>query len=160
MNKVDQANTALYGVIRGVCLAQGLPESAIVRNALHDLDEDEGGNAATSGERTCRILVEFKDGSPRTEAVSLSPKRYELSVGASLTIIAIGAEEAGRAARLEIIGAIGEALDADPMLGGAASYAEIADDPDEAGDEDDGAEMRGDILTIEMLVADALTARG
>ena len=160
MNKVDQANTALYALVTTVCLDEGLPATAIVRNALHDLDEEDGADEGTSNQRTLRILVEFKDGAPRTEAVSLSPKRYELNVGATLTILAIGEEAQGRAARLSIIGAIGVALDADPTIGGAVSYAEIGDDPDDGQDEDDGAEMRGDILTIEMLVVDALTARG
>jgi hypothetical protein len=160
MNKVDQANTALYSLVSTVCAEQGLPLTAIVRNALHSLDEEDGADEGASSQRTLRILAEFKDGSPRTEAVSLSPTRYELNVGATLTLLAFGEEATGRAARLRIIEAIALALDADPTIGGATSYAEIGDDPDDGQDEDDGAEMRGDILTIEMLVVDALTARG
>lgn len=160
MNKAALANNAAFEVVRTVCLAQGLPATALTRNTLQELSEDDGEDLASVGDTEARLLVTFMDGRPSVIAMSLSPKRYELAVPAKVVVIAIGDEELGRQRRIALIDAIAAAFDADPFLGGVATWCEMADDPDQDDDEEMGGEARVEIVTFQIDVADALTPRG
>lgn len=160
MNKAALANDTAFEVVRTVCLQQGLPETALTRNTLQELSEDDGEDLAEYYEPESRFLVTFMDGRPSVVAMSLSPKRYELSIPAKVVVIAIGDEEAGRKKRIALIDAIAAAFDADPYLGGVATWCEMADDPDQDDDEDIGSEARAEIIMFQIDVADALTPRG
>jgi hypothetical protein len=160
MNKVAQVNDAAFALVRSVCLAQGLPEAAITRNALQELTSEDGEDLADYGEAETKLNVAFMDGRPTTVAMSLSPKRYELAVGVKVAVISIGDEALGRVARIALIDALGVAFDADNTLGGLATWAEMADDPEEDDEEDMGAEARVEIVMFQIDVADALTPRG
>lgn len=160
MNKVARVNDAAFDLVRNVCLAQGLPNSAITRNSLQELASDDGEDLAAPGDAETTLSVAFMDGRPTTVTVSLSPKRYELAVSVKVAVISIGDEALGRNARIALIDALGAAFNADNTLGGLATWAEMAEDPDQDDAEDMGAEARVELVMFQIDVADALTPRG
>jgi hypothetical protein len=161
-NKVLAANAAGYTMVATVCQAFGLPESALSRNAMHTIDPGEGGDARDTGaESPLMLLVEYQDGRAVTESVSLSPRRYDLRVEPLITILTVGSDdEHAVARRTALIDALGAAIEADDTLGGAVVLCEIADDPEQEEDEEGGQVARGDLLSLNLYVSDARTARG
>lgn len=160
MNKVAAANDAAWALVLATCLAQGVQPSAITRNQLQDHSQEDGEDIGVSNATEATLSVMFMDGKATTNEVYLSPKRYDLAVKVTVAIVAIGNEERGRVASIALVDAIAAAFDLDPTLGGVAQFSEMADNPEDGDADDMGAEARTEIITFQIDVADAKTARG
>lgn len=163
MNKVEIANQAAYDLAAALVAAFGLAPSCLTRNVLSELDADEGDEGVVGiGQAKDNLLVSFMD--DRTPQVmgapSLGPVRYELSVRPHIVVASVGNEAAGRVRRTAFYVAFVDALEADDTLGGAVAIAEIAEDGEQDDDFEDGAEVRADIIKLDLSVSDARTPRG
>ncbi len=105
MSKREEALNALHALLK-----QALPDIDVFRNEMDD---------ARIGDGYANLL----DGDPGEPEVYLSPRAYSFDHVADFIVIVEGREPADRDAKLDgILMNVGQAIDANPTLGGAVEY--------------------------------------